>query len=52
MGETTVRYELENGTRVRLTHSGFRSREVFEDYRSGWPGVLGRLRGYLKGRAS
>ena len=55
MGRTTVRYELEptgNGTRVRVTHSGFANREALEDYRGDWPGVLNRLRVYTEAKAA
>jgi uncharacterized protein YndB with AHSA1/START domain len=49
---TTVRWELtstETGTHVKVTHSGLAQEAVArEDYRSGWPGVVEKLRQFVQ----
>jgi uncharacterized protein YndB with AHSA1/START domain len=49
---TTVRWELSavnNGTLVKLTHSGFAGNpEAANSYRGGWKGVLGWIQGFVE----
>jgi uncharacterized protein YndB with AHSA1/START domain len=49
---TLVVWELtpsENGTRVKVTHSGLKDLAVDrKDYAGGWPGVLEQLRNYVE----
>jgi uncharacterized protein YndB with AHSA1/START domain len=51
--ETTVRWELfptENGTRVRVTHSGLaEDAAARKDYEAGWPGMLVMLQRFTEG---
>jgi uncharacterized protein YndB with AHSA1/START domain len=48
--ETVIRYELEpfgDGTRLRVTHSGFQSEQMVELHRHGWERVFEWLERYL-----
>jgi uncharacterized protein YndB with AHSA1/START domain len=49
---TVVRWELfseDNGTRVRVTHSGLAGEDVArKDYTQGWPGVLQQLKKFME----
>jgi uncharacterized protein YndB with AHSA1/START domain len=47
---TVVRWELSpspRGTQVKLTHSEL-TPELAEDYRNGWPSVLGKLKSFVE----
>jgi uncharacterized protein YndB with AHSA1/START domain len=50
--KTIVRWELSliaSGTRVKVTHSGLsREPEARSDYRSGWPGVVEKLKQFAE----
>ena len=50
---TLVRWELtpnQNGTHVRVTHSGLSNLPVSrKDYSGGWPGVVEQLKKYVEG---
>ena len=52
---SAVRWELQPsgaGTRLRVTHSGFRSDpQARAMYSNGWPGVLGWLKGHAERKA-
>jgi uncharacterized protein YndB with AHSA1/START domain len=49
---SVVRWELNpsaGGTRLRVTHSGFRQYpQMIQMYSNGWPGVLGWLKGFAE----
>lgn len=49
---TVVKWELspsKTGTRLKVTHSGLAQQKIArEDYRGGWPGVLGNLKQFVE----